>query len=155
MQAWRCVRVARRRVLRTHAVRLSPDRFRIIKGYDVSCKHDVIPFYYSTPTVARYSILFRSHVQQVFPAFIHFCLELLDQVLISRLEEMLEAALGTEEILDGKLLLRLVVEDPFSLDHLEEGPVASIDRQFADLGDVGECPVRWLSSCLYSCWVLL
>ena len=56
-------------------------------------------------------------------------------MFIAGLKEVLEASLGTQEILDGKFVFGFVAQDPFAVIHFEEGPVAGLHCQAADLHD--------------------
>ena len=75
-------------------------------------------------------------VLQILPTTIDLVLELLNQVLIAGLEQVLKPSLCPEEVFDRKLLLWLIVQDPFALDHFEERPVAGLDCQLTDRHDV-------------------
>jgi hypothetical protein len=66
---------------------------------------------------------------------VDFFLEEGQQVFIAGLKEVLEASLGTQEILDGKFVFGFVAQDPFAVIHFEEGPVAGLHCQAADLHD--------------------
>ena len=60
--------------------------------------------------ISRFFILSSGAVVlQVFPATVNLFLELFDQMLISRLEQMLETSLCSQEIFDRKLFLWLIV----------------------------------------------
>ena len=72
---------------------------------------------------------FCAEILQILPAAVDFFLEEGQQVFIAGLKEVLEASLGTQEILDGKFVFGFVAQDPFAVIHFEEGPVAGLHCQ--------------------------
>ena len=52
--------------------------------------------------------LFVALYLQLFPSPVHFLLERCDQLFVSGLEQVPEAALGAQEVLDGQLFLGLI-----------------------------------------------
>ena len=63
-------------------------------------------------------------------------LECFDQIFVAWFEEMFESSLFLQEFFYRKLLLRLVVQDPFALYDLKQRPVASLYTQLTDLHDI-------------------
>ena len=83
-----------------------------------------------------YNLILRTSIQQILPTAVNLLLILNEKVLVLRLEQVLEPALRSQEVLDRKLLLRRVGEDPFALDNLEQRPVTCLDCQLADVHDL-------------------
>ena len=74
--------------------------------------------------------------EQFFPTAVCLSLECLDQMLIAWFEEMLKASLFSQKVFQWKLLFRLIIQDPFALDHFKQWPVACFHAQLADLDDI-------------------
>lgn len=83
-----------------------------------------------------YNLILRTSIQQILPTAVNLLLILNEKVLVFRLKQVLEPALRSQEVLDRKLLLRRVGEDPFALDNLEQRPVACLNCQLADVHDL-------------------
>ena len=75
-------------------------------------------------------------VEQILPAAVDFLLEKSNQVLISGLEEVLEAPLGTEEVLNGEFVFGPVAQNPLAVVDFEEWPVAGLHCQTTDFHDL-------------------
>lgn len=58
-------------------------------------------------------------------------------MLVAGCEEVFKSSLLLSEILQRKLVLRLVVKDPLSVHHFKERPVAGLYCQLTDFDDVG------------------
>ena len=69
--------------------------------------HIIIPYGVICMVYIKY--LLRTHIKQVFPSAVNLFLILYKEVLVFRLEQMLESALWTKEVFDWKLLLWLIV----------------------------------------------
>ena len=97
---------------------------------------NVIVHMHYTDFRPSYNLIFRTSIQQILPTAVNLLLILNEKVLVLRLEQVLEPALRSQEVLDRKLLLRRVGEDPFALDNLEQRPVTCLDCQLADVHDL-------------------
>ena len=58
-------------------------------------------------------------ILQVFPSTVNFCLELLDQILITLFEEVFETSLCTQKILDWEFFLWLIGKCPLAMFYLK------------------------------------
>ena len=55
-----------------------------------------------------YNLILRTSIQQILPTAVNLLLILNEKVLVLRLEQVLEPALRSQEVLDRKLLLRRI-----------------------------------------------
>ncbi len=60
-----------------------------------------------------------AEILQVFPAAVDLLLEQGQEMLIAGFEEVLEASLGAQEILDGKFVFGFVAQAPFAVVHVK------------------------------------
>ena len=65
-----------------------------------------------------------AEILQILPAAVDFLLEQGQKMLVAGLEEVLEASLGAQEVLDGKFVFGFVAQAPFAVIHFKERPIS-------------------------------
>ena len=63
-----------------------------------------------------------AELEELLPVFVHFLLDLFDHPLVAGLEHVGKAALHLQVLLHRQLVLGLVAEDVFALNHLVQRP---------------------------------